>query len=73
MSRALYIKATVDHVVQSCAKMNAAVSAIEALPSGVTRVVLCSGGGAAIVKRQYSKSLVLSVVPRIPLTIASSR
>jgi hypothetical protein len=71
MSRALNINATQDHVRTSCAKHNAAISAIETLPGGLTRVVLRSADAAAIIQRVYRTSIVTTPVRRTPLSIAA--
>lgn len=71
MSRALNIKATQDHVRASCEKHDAAISAIETLPGGITRVVLRSADAAAIIQRVYKTSIVTTPVARTPLSIAA--
>lgn len=71
MSRALNIDATMDHVVATCAKHGSAISAIETLPSGCTRVVLRSGDAAAVIQRAYAKSIITEAVARTPLALAS--
>lgn len=71
MSRALNIDATQDHVRATCAKHDAAISSIETLPSGCTRVVLCSADGAAVIQRQYRGSIILTPVARTPLSLAA--
>ena len=71
MSRALNINATQDHVRASCAKHDAAISVIETLPGGCTRVVLRTADAAAVMQRVYRTSLVNTPVARTPLSIAA--
>ena len=71
MSRALNIDATLDHVITTCAKHKAAITSIETLPGGCTRVVLQNGDAAAIVRRRYGSSIIVAPVARTPLSLAS--
>ena len=71
MSRALNIDATLDHVRASCTKHDAAISAIETLPGGCTRVVLCSADKAAIIKRLYKSQMIDTPVARTPLSLVA--
>lgn len=73
MSRAINIDATQDDVTAVCAKHSARISAIETLPGGATRVVLCSGDDAAIIRRVYGKSVITTPLARTPLSIAAMR
>ena len=47
MSRAININAAQDHVIATCAKREVAISAIEALQSGGTRVVMTNADDTA--------------------------
>jgi hypothetical protein len=47
-----------------CAKHNAAISAIETLPSGGTRVVLMNISDANVVRDACSKKLIIGAVVR---------
>jgi hypothetical protein len=58
MSRAVQLAMSEQEVLKLCAAKNVAVSAIEGLPGGGTRLVCCSSSGADIV-RQKAKSKVL--------------
>lgn len=71
MSRALNINATQDDVRAACTKHAAAISTIETLPSGCTRVVLRSGDGAALVQRHFGKNIILTPEKRTPLSLAA--
>jgi hypothetical protein len=71
MSRALNIDASKDHVIAACAKHDATISAIETLPSGCTRVVLCSADGAAIIQRSYGNKVITAPRARTKLSLAS--
>lgn len=64
MSRALNIDAEYDHVVATCAKQKATISAIEKLLSGGTRVVLMNGEGAAAVAKAYGSKVLTGPVRR---------
>lgn len=71
MSRALNIDASQDHVTATCTRLDAPISAIETLPSGITRLVLCNSDAAAVVARAYGKRVVTGPVERTPLSLAS--
>lgn len=64
MSRALNIDAEHDHVVATCAKHKATISAIEKLLSGGTRVVLMNGEGAAAIAKAYGSKILTGPVKR---------
>lgn len=67
MSRAINVKASETDVINRCAKHGATVSAIEALVSGGTRVVLNNGDDAAVMRHVFRKELITGEVERIPL------
>lgn len=71
MSRALNIDASQDDVTATCLRLGAAISTIETLPGGCTRVVLCSADGAAFVQRQYRGKIITTPMARTPLSIAA--
>jgi len=56
MSRALNLDAPAEHVLEMCAKHKAAITQIERLVSGGTRVVLQNADSAAIIGRADSVS-----------------
>ncbi len=64
MSRALNINATQDHVVAACAKRNIAISAIEALQSGGTRVVMNNAIDTALMLKAYGSKIIVGDVVR---------
>lgn len=66
MSRAINIKATNDHVLATCAKLKVQISAIEALVSGGTRVVLNNAIDTAIIAKAYGSKVILGNVARLP-------
>lgn len=70
MSRALNIDATEDHVAATCAKKHAAISAIETLPSGGTRVVLLNTIDAATIRKAYGAKVIEGTVRRKPIRLA---
>lgn len=58
MSRVMQLAMSEPEVLKLCASKKVAISAIEALPGGGTRLVCCSSTGADIVRRK-AKSKVL--------------
>ena len=66
MSRAININASQDHVIATCAKQNVAISAIEALRSGGTRVVMNSITGTDIIAKAYGSKVISGAVTRMP-------
>jgi hypothetical protein len=66
MSRALNIDAPADHVAATCARRKVAISAIESLPSGGTRVVMNNADDTAIVAKAYGRKVIASPVQRTP-------
>lgn len=69
MSRMLNIDATLDHVAATCAKQNVRVTAIEALPSGGTRVVTSNAHETALIAKAYGSKLIAGTVQRAPSRI----
>lgn len=66
MSRAINLNATESHVIDTCAKLKVAISTIEALRSGGTRVVLKNSEAAADVRRSYGNKVITGAVRREP-------
>jgi hypothetical protein len=66
MSRAINIKATQDHVIATCARRKVQISAIEALVSGGTRVVLNNIVDTAIIAKAYRSKVITGAVARTP-------
>jgi hypothetical protein len=66
MSRALNLNAPQEHVLNTCAKHSAAITHIETLVSGGTRVVLQNAESAAIIGRAYKGKVITGVVERTP-------
>ena len=73
MSRAMNINLPAADVIAKCAKHKAAVSAMEALPYGATRVVLVDGDGAAAMRRAFRKDLLPDATARFPRRWGSQR
>ena len=69
MSRAINIDATQQHVRNTCAKHQAAITSIESLVSGGTRVVFKNGDAAAVITRAYGKKVISGSVKRTPLRL----
>lgn len=69
MSRAINIDATPQVVTDQCNKHKLAISAIEPLVSGGTRVVLRTADGAATLRRQMKGQVIEGSVTRSGLYI----
>lgn len=67
MSRAINVNAAESDVVAMCKKHSLTVSAIEALASGGTRVVLMNGDAAATARKVFGKKVIAGDVQRTPL------
>jgi hypothetical protein len=67
MSRALNIKATPDHIQANCAKRSLQITAIEALPSGGTRVVMSNSEASLALAKVYGSKVITGAVTRTPL------
>lgn len=67
MSRAINVNAAESDVVALCKKHNLAVSAIETLASGGTRVVLMNGDAAETARKVFGKKVIAGDVKRTPL------
>jgi hypothetical protein len=64
MSRAMNLTLAEAAVVAACEKAQVAISAIETLPAGGTRLVTVNGDGAAIMRRTLAKSIIEGPVKR---------
>jgi len=69
MSRAINLTVPVADVTAACVKHQAAITAIEPLPSGGTRVVLKNGDDAARMRKIFSRSLIDGPIKRHPLSV----
>lgn len=67
MSRALNVNASQADVLTICKKHGAVISAIEALASGGTRVVLMNSDATATMRRAFGRKLLTGEVRRTPL------
>lgn len=68
MSRAINVNATNAEVSAMCAKHKATISAIEALPSGGTRVVMMNADDAAVIAKAFKSKILATDTKRTPLT-----
>lgn len=68
MSRAINVNATHAEVSAMCAKHNATISAIEALPAGGMRVVLMNADDTAVIARAFAKKILAADAKRTPLS-----
>lgn len=64
MSRAMNVNMDQADVIARCAKNKAAISAIEPLVSGGTRVVLVNADDAAVMRAAFGSKLIDGVVSR---------
>jgi len=67
MSRAININATQSQIEATCAKRKLPISAIEALRSGGTRVVMSNAAATAIIAQVYGSKVISGPVSRTPL------
>lgn len=63
-SRALHVSVSSAEVMAMCAKHKCTISAIEALASGGTRVVMMNGDDAAVIRKAYGKKVLSGPVTR---------
>lgn len=66
MSRAINVDATPEHVIATCAKRKVPISAIEALRSGGTRVVMNNADDTARIAKVYGRKVISGEVVRTP-------
>jgi hypothetical protein len=64
MSRAMNINAERADVIETCARLNTPISAIEPLLSGGTRVVMMNGDDAETVRKAFKSKLLDGAVTR---------
>ena len=67
MSRAINVNASEAEVLKSCATHGATVSAIEALASGGTRVVLMDTAATETMRAAFGRKVLTGEVRRAPL------
>lgn len=67
MSRAINVSETLQNVLAKCEAQGVDVSAIEALVSGGTRVVLSRPDGADAMRRIFANQIIEGKVRREPL------
>ncbi len=68
MSRAINVNATNAEVSAMCAKHKTTISAIEALPSGGTRVVMMNADDAAVISKAFKSKILATDTKRTPLS-----
>lgn len=66
MSRAINLDALEAHVLATCVKHNAAITAIETLGSGGTRVVFKNAVDATTIAKAYGSKVLTGPVQRKP-------
>ena len=67
MSRAINVQATSDEVRKACHKQGCEISAIEALQSGGTRVVLMNIEATTAMRAAFGRKVIVGAVSRAPL------
>ena len=67
MSRALNLSVPQADVAAMCARHGVTISAIEALRSGGTRVVLMNLDDTAVIAKAFKSKLITGAVTRVPL------
>ncbi|MDI1294347.1 MAG: hypothetical protein PSY12_00375 [bacterium] len=70
MSRVVNVNAPVDDVQALCTRHSIAISTIEALPSGGTRVVLLNPTGTERIRELMKNKLITSPITRSSLHLA---
>jgi hypothetical protein len=66
MSRAINLSVTQVEVTAMCTRHKVAISAIEALPDGGTRVVLNTADDTAVIAKAFRSSILTGTVTRVP-------
>ncbi|HWI85601.1 MAG TPA: hypothetical protein VNT42_04660 [Sphingomonas sp.] len=66
MSRALNLNAPQEHVLATCVKQKIAITQIETLVSGGTRIVLQTADAAATIGRIYRDKVITGAIRRTP-------
>lgn len=72
MSRAINVNALEADVLDMCAKHGAAITAIETLHSGGTRVVFKNADDTAKIARAYGKLVITGPIVRMPTRLMHS-
>lgn len=67
MSRATNVDATPDEVLKACQRQGVKISAIEALQSGGTRVVLMNADATEKMQQAFGRKVMTGAVCRMPL------
>lgn len=71
MSRAINVNATPAQVTQACAKQGVAISAIEALQSQGTRLVLNNAADTATMSKVFGAKVMTGVVQRVATRLSA--
>lgn len=69
MSRAFCVTLPLDDVVALCARHKTAISVVEPLHSGGTRVVMINSDDAAVMGRVFAGKIITGAVIRTPLRV----
>lgn len=73
MNRTLHLSLTEGQVTESCRKHSVAISAIEPLVSGGTRLVTMSVDGASKMRAKLKRDIIKDDVERTPLYLRAGR
>ena len=66
MSRALNLDAPQEHVLATCAKQKVAITQIETLVSGGTRIVTQTADASAVLAKIYKDKIITGAISRTP-------
>ena len=69
MSRALCVTLHIDEVMAVCARKKVAISTVEPLHAGGTRLVLINSHDAAVMGRVFAGKMITGDVVRTPLRV----
>ena len=72
MSRAMNLRLSEREVKTKCAKNGVAISVLEVLPSGGTRLVCLTSEGAEEMRQQFHNHIIEGKIPRFPFYRAST-
>ena len=73
MSRAMFIQKDQDDVEKICAKAKIAISTLETLPAGGTRLVCLTSADADEARTAFGKSVMAGRQQRSPMSISPSK
>lgn len=69
MSRAFCVTLHINDVMAACTKHKAAISTVEPLHTGGTRVVLINSHDAAVMGRVFARNMITGAIVRTPTRV----